>query len=392
MASAHDLRVLSPVFCDGNAISGCVAELSEHAQGKDMRVECWVPGALPRARRDFMRSPLPHLVTRGVYKLGLERWLLARLERDYRAAMVPDDVAWLWPGVSVPTFEWLVTHGHKVVLERVNSCQVTSKRILDEAYEELGLPVTHLVTEEKVAIEQRKLQLADWVFVPSPWTRKTYLDAGVPESKLIDTSYGWDPQSFVVPQREASATPTPTFLFVGSGDVRKGLPWLLRAWAKAEVDGRLVVTGTLAPEIETLCREHLDRDDVMHIPFTDDLVPLYASADAFVLPSLEEGSPLVMYLAMAAGLPCLLSPAAASGVVRHDVEGLVHDPRSEDGWIASLRLLARDARLRHRFGTAAAERVQEFTWEKVAGRRREALEARLTPAKRTPSSEPALTT
>ena len=101
MAPAIDLRILSPVFCDGSAISGCVSMLSEHVQSQRLRVECWIPGAYLGERRDFMRTPLPHLVTRGVYKIGLEAWLKRRLERAYRNSFGDQDVAWVWPGTSL---------------------------------------------------------------------------------------------------------------------------------------------------------------------------------------------------------------------------------------------------------------------------------------------------
>ena len=374
MAPAVDLRVLSPVFCDNTSLSGCVAMLAEHVQSKALRIDCWVPGARPEARRDFTRSPLPHLLTRAVYKVGLEAWLLRKLEASYRNSFGDGDVAWVWPGTSVEVFEWLKERGHRIVLERINSCQATAARILSEAYAELGLPADHPISTHKIEVERRKLELADFVFCPSPWTRQTYVDAGVPEAKILDTSYGWDPETFAAnPERPANRQP-PTFLFVGSGDVRKGLPWLLRAWEKAAVDGRLVITGNLEPAVETLCRDILNRDDVIHIPHTGNLVPLYESADAFVLPSVEEGSPLVGYLALAAGLPCLVSPPVASGVVRHDVEGLVHPTEHEDGWIASLRLLARDYQLRARMSSAARARAMEFTWQAVGERRRSQLE------------------
>ena len=82
---------------------------------------------------------------------------------------------------------------------------------------------------------------------------------------------------------------------------------------------------------------------------------------------------LLGYMALAAGLPCLMAPAAASGVVRHDVEGLVHETRDEDAWVASLRTLARDAATRARLGRAARRRSEDFTWEKVAEQRRAQL-------------------
>ena len=52
-----------------------------------------------------------------------------------------------------------------------------------------------------------------------------------------------------------------------------------------------------------------------------------ASADVFVFPSLFEGSAVVTYEALAAGLPSVVTPSAGS-VVRDGVEGFIV-PRGE---------------------------------------------------------------
>lgn len=369
-----DVRALSPIFGSGNAISGCVLQLTDKMQSSKLRVECWLPGYRRELHRPFLRTPLPHHVTRVVYKLGLERWLLRKLERDFRRACAVPTVGWIWPGISVETFTWLKEHGHTIVLERVNSNQEHARAVLDAAYRELGLTPSHTITDEAIAAERRKLELADFVLCPSPMVRDTFARAGVPEHKLLDTSYGFDPATTARPVRARGARKPATFLFVGSGDVRKGLPWLLRSWRSARLDARLMVTGRLAPDVAQLCHEDLALDGVVHVPFTENLVPIYDGADVFVLPSLEEGSPLVVYMALAAGLPCLLGPAAASGLVRHDVEGLVVDPRDSQAFVAALQRLARDHDLRARLGAAAAQRAAEFTWDEVAKRRRLQLE------------------
>src|SRR6267142_1319510 len=76
------------------------------------------------------------------------------------------------------------------------------------------------------------------------------------------------------------------------------------------------------------------------------------------LPKLEEGSALVTYEAMGVGLPLLTSPVGAGSVVRHDKEGLVVDPHSEEHLIAALRRMAYDADLRRTFGEAGRARAR----------------------------------
>jgi glycosyltransferase involved in cell wall biosynthesis len=88
-----------------------------------------------------------------------------------------------------------------------------------------------------------------------------------------------------------------------------------------------------------------------------------------VLPSIEEGSPLVTYLALASGIPSLLSYPAAGGIVHDDIEGLVRDPANDSSFQQALAQLATDAQLRERLGRAAFAASARYTWPRVANER-----------------------
>ena len=106
-----------------------------------------------------------------------------------------------------------------------------------------------------------------------------------------------------------------------------------------------------------------------HIPFTDDLPSLYKQADVFILPSLEEGSPLVTYMAMGAGLPMLLTPMSAGGVVTNGVEGFVIEPHDANNWVNAMRKITEDSELRSRFAAAAKNKSSRYIWDTVAKQR-----------------------
>ncbi|WP_242718642.1 glycosyltransferase [Microcoleus vaginatus] len=93
----------------------------------------------------------------------------------------------------------------------------------------------------------------------------------------------------------------------------------------------------------------------------------YREADFFAFPSLEEGSPLVTYEAMANGLPVLTSPMGAGGVVRDGKDGIIVSPYDEEALVTGLQQLAGCAELRLGMSDSARERAQEFTWEKLHG-------------------------
>ena len=79
--------------------------------------------------------------------------------------------------------------------------------------------------------------------------------------------------------------------------------------------------------------------------------PVFRQADLFVLPSIEEGSPLVTYLALGASLPMIVSPMGAGGVVQEGGgEALFIDPYNQQQFVDALRQLAYDPTLREKMG------------------------------------------
>jgi glycosyltransferase involved in cell wall biosynthesis len=161
--------------------------------------------------------------------------------------------------------------------------------------------------------------------------------------------------------------------------VRKGLPWLLEMWERAGIKGKLLlyILGSVEPRIAERYSHHLDRDDVIIRVNTTDMNEAYRQADVFIFPTHEEGSPLVSYEALAWGLPCLVSPMGAGGVIRDGVEGYVMNPYDVELWAENIRKIAWDRDLRETMGEAARQRAQEFTWDRVGARRRGQLLAAL---------------
>ncbi len=371
--SRLQLQTLYPVYCSGRAITHICLSVLDRMQAEELGVEYWAPAVAPGVERPYLRTPLPALAARALYRLQPSGGALQSiLERRFVSALSPGDVVYLWPAVRLETYRRVKEKGHRIVVERINCHRQTSKPILDAEYARLGLPPTHGITEADVAEEREKLALADHVFSPGAPVTRSLLEAGIPSERILRSSYGYDPARLGAP----SPRPTrqePVFLFVGRGIVRKGLPFLLDAWSRAGVRGRLHLSGAIDDEVRRRCAAELARPDVVQLGFNPDVASVYQAADVFIFPSLEEGSPLVSYEAAASGLPGLLSPMGAGDFVRDQREGLVLEPGDTDGWIAAIRRLAADADLRRTLGEAARVRAQDFTWELVGGRRRALL-------------------
>lgn len=321
--------------------------------------------------RSFYHNAIPARLNSVAYRLLSEAKIKQIAEYRYFHALSPGQITYIWPGASLDLYEKLTRNNHPIVMESVNTHQATSKIILDAEYTRLGLPLTHGVTDEETV----RLAHAQYVYSCSPCVRASLIQSGVAAEKILDTSYGlkatdifdWADIEARQQHREVTA------IFVGTIGVRKGPHLLLDYWCRAKVQGKLKLVGHIQPEVAHLIAPYLARDDIEHIPFVNDLTEIYKQADIFVLPSLEEGSPLVSYMALGAGLPAIVSPMGAGGIIAHEKEGFVIAPDDDAAWIAALQRLMSDIDLRKQMSAAAYHKAPDYLWAEVGRKRAQLL-------------------
>lgn len=360
-----------PFHCSDIAIPHVFYSLCKRWQGPNLYAHMVVPSCDATLRQPRMTEAVSPFLRWYYYKQGeLPRKMAENL---FLRKLQQFDAAYIWPGISLKTMQKARSFSKPIFLERVNCFTGLSKQILDEGYTQLGLKPTHQANLKSIRAELAEIELADFLLCPSQIVTQSFLDAGVPAYKLLTTSEGWSPERFSY-LHEAKPVPKQrsddfTAVFMGSDSIRKGLPTLLRVWEKANIRGKLVILGHLDPVVAELCSNTLSRTDVVVLNARPDYASYYLSADVFVLPSLEEGSPLVTYEAMAHGLPVLASPMGAGGIVRDGVDGFVIPAEAEDRWVETLVTLATDQELRQQMGESARQQAYEYTWDKVAARR-----------------------
>jgi glycosyltransferase involved in cell wall biosynthesis len=378
------LRMLFPFPCDNDLASHPPFSLARHLSETDLKAELWVTRRGPRARAAFVRTALPGAVSSVIDRANRtlqpgSSWSGSLLERRYAAAFREGDVAHVYRGCSLRLMRSLRARGHVVFMERINTMARTTKHIIDDAFARAGWPPDHshdgrttLTPRQEEAVlaqDQAATEAADFVFSSSPAVTASLQECGIPGERILRCTLGWDPARFQGTGRALAAIAGVTILSVGRIGVRKGGHLLLQAWSRAGIAGRLVLAGRMDAAIATHCASHFARPDVIHLDYHPDPGPVYRSADIFAFPTLEEGSPLVVYEAMGAGLPTVTSPMGAGDVIRHGIEGLIVDPHDEGQLIAALRALAADPERRRAMGEAGRLRAAEYTWDRVARRR-----------------------
>ena len=131
-----------------------------------------------------------------------------------------------------------------------------------------------------------------------------------------------------------------------------------------EVPGvRLALVGD-GPARRDLEQEYADTPTV----FTgalhgEQLAAAFASADAFLFPSITETLGMAMIEALASGLPVLAARTGATGEVVGDGEtGLLYDPGSDAALVAAVRKLFSDDGLRLQMGRRARAAAEKRDW------------------------------
>ncbi|NLE44828.1 MAG: glycosyltransferase family 4 protein [Chloroflexi bacterium] len=322
-------------------------------------------------RRMVREIRAPDLIGRGIRRIApLNRlftwnWVKDNLFDLLASRHVPDsDIFHVWTGYGLHSLRKARDRGARIVVERGSTHPLTQQQLMAEEYERWNVPPPTMVsrwTEKQVA----ELAEADQIIIPSEFVRRSMIENGVPEGKLVQIPYGVDLQRFQPADRSDDVF---RVLFAGAVSLRKGIPYLLDAIDRLDrPDIELVIVGYVTEDAHHIVSRYRDRRGFRFIgPVRQhDLPRYYQASSVFVLPSIEEGSARVTYEAMACGLPSIVTPHVGS-IIQDGVEGFTVPIRDPDAIADRLEKLYRDGSMRRTMGRAAHHKVQSYTWQRYS--------------------------
>jgi glycosyltransferase involved in cell wall biosynthesis len=213
---------------------------------------------------------------------------------------------------------------------------------------------------------ESEINLADHIFVLSSFHKRTFLEAGIDERKLIVTPLGVDNQLFHPAIRQQDGVFR--VLFVGQVTQRKGISYLIQGFRMAAIPhSELILVGRL----QTARQPWAEVSNIRRISAVArwELPAIYQAADVFVLPSLVEGFPLAALEAMACGLPVIVSKHTfGDDVVQDGIDGYVTRIRDAEAIADRLRYLYENPDRRELMAMAARRRAEQFSWERYQDR------------------------
>jgi glycosyltransferase involved in cell wall biosynthesis len=306
----------------------------------------------------MMVRKVPCLRRRGYYSWVKDN-LFDALARKY---IPPCDIFHAWGNYALASIPNARRHHAKVVIERGSTHPHFQDTILREEFERFGMEVerAHPQIIEKGL---REMDAADAVIIPSAFVERTFLDAGFPEEKLHVVPYGFNPSQFSPGKKTDGVF---RVLFVGNIGVQKGVHYLLEAWSRLNLkNAELVFIGTVEEGIRPLLAKYEGQFTLRGHVAHEKLQEEYARASLFVLPSLQEGSALVTYEAMACGLPLLVTTNTGSVAIDGE-HGFIVPIRSSEILAEKLAYLHAHQGEAREMGARAAAYIRDFTWERYA--------------------------
>lgn len=213
---------------------------------------------------------------------------------------------------------------------------------------------------------QLELDLADGILVASNYVRENLIEHGVAKDKIYLLPYGADLQAFSAPKRSFTNKKI-RLLYAGVISQHKGIMYLLQAFQQLDQNSvKLTLAGkNLLPE--GFSQSLLSGVEILnHLPKAD-LVELYQQSDIFVFPAIHEGSSMVVYEAMASGLPVITTPNAGS-IIQDGKDGMLVQTGDVEALKNKIMLLVNNPQIRTKIGSQAIESVKNYSWEKYHDR------------------------
>jgi glycosyltransferase involved in cell wall biosynthesis len=305
------------------------------------------------------------------------------------------DVVHTWPLGGLQTLRVARRLGITTVVERPNAHTRFAYEAVARECERLGVALPadqeHAYNASRLSKEEEEYDLADYLLCPSEFVARTFRERGFAPERLLRHSYGYDESIYhpaVAPTASESAGEHPggmgrntqrvgelveepaglNALFVGVCAVRKGLHFALEAWLRSPASrtGTFRIAGEFLPGYEERLAGMLAHPSVQVLGHRDDVPELMRGSDILMLPTLEEGSPLVCMEAVGSGCVPLVSDVCDAVCI--DDNALAHPIGDVDALARDLTLLDEDRDRLAAMRAACLAVAPTLTWV-AAGRR-----------------------
>lgn len=286
----------------------------------------WPLGVLERAAGRLLSETLQKKIWH-VFQTSFGKWAARQVSREHW------DVVHAFSGVGEEVFQ-VKGKGAKRLLTRASSHIRTQAELLRQEADRTGVAFAQ-PSSWIIEREEREYAAADYIMVVSRFCYDTFLRRGVSPEKLLLLPLGVNARAFALSEemierrcrRILSGAPL-TVLTTGQVSLRKGLYDFSRI--ATALNGRVHFRwiGVARQEARNLIASLPECVELAPHQPQSRLPAAYAQADLFLLPTIEDGYPVVLMQAYANSLP-LLTTTNCSG------PDIIHE--GQTGWVLPIR-------------------------------------------------------
>ena len=307
---------------------------------------------------DAMAAPLGAR-GRGLHHLALrtfDLWLSRIVRRDRPAAVLCAENA------ALRSFE---------VARQLGVFRILDAADYHHSFQERFLPNDDSAAFRRKVNDRkdREVEMADLIITASALARRSYIDAGVDEARVVSVPVGVDIGLFSYDPAVALPSKRPVnFVFVGRATVVKGVDLLCQALerlAASGLDYRLTMIGDIYPEVAALVAQLGDRVEYVGRVGQAALVERLRKADCMVVPSRFNSFAMVVAEALAVGRPVIVSDnVGASEFVEEGVSGWIVPAGNVDVLADRLRWCIDHPHLLRQMAAAARRDGERCSWDR----------------------------
>jgi glycosyltransferase involved in cell wall biosynthesis len=308
----------------------------------------------------YERARRRGITVRMVHCKGRADWRAVREIRQY---------------IAQDQIDLVHTHGYKADLYGYLAARGMEKPIVATCHNWVGGTAALAIYNR---VDRMVLKRFNAIAAVSDAVKERLLQCGIAPAAVKTIANGIDVEAFSHAEPpESISRQTKIIGMVARLDLKKGFEYLLLAVHKLHKtfkDFKVVITGEGPdrPAIEQMIEHYGLQQSVTLAGARSDMPNVYAAMDIFVLPSLNEGLPMTLLEAMAAGKPVIASRVGAiPDVVEDGANGLLVTPGDSSGLCDALARLLNAPDLCRRMASQAHEWVgRNFTSEIMAKRYR----------------------
>ena len=266
-----------------------------------------------------------------------------------------------WAGISLNSIRAARSLGKTTIIERGSSHILFQKRLLSEEFARFNLKFT--IDQAVIDKEMQEYEEVDFISIPSQFVKRSFIEMGVPESKLVVNPYG-SPNLFKPVLQQEKARPF-RILYMGSISVRKGIKYLLDALTTLDFPYEAWFLGSCDAATRQLIEAYDNPNVKLWGHIEQSQLPGYISAcDVFVMPSIEDGFGMVIPQAISCGIPVVTTHnTGGADILDIGKTGFVVPVRDSDAISEKITRLFRNPELLAEMKMHCRDKRNHVTWD-----------------------------